>query len=164
MAAFAPEQGESAVDLSGKFPGSTLGPTLAPPIALPDGGKDLYIQQDKFPSQFAADVASGAALLMAGAQRPITEGALGEPAPAAAWKTVPSWFIYGDRDKNIPPAALWFMAERAKSMKTGGGQRRVARGHGFQTKPGEPTHHRGGRREGAAVLSHSAARAHAVHW
>lgn len=118
VAAFAPEQGESAVDLSGKFPGSTLGPTLAPPIALPDGGKDLYIQQDKFPSQFAADVASGAALLMAGAQRPITEGALGEPAPAAAWKTVPSWFIYGDRDKNIPPAALWFMAERAKSMKT----------------------------------------------
>lgn len=118
VAAFAPEPGESAADLSGKFPGSTLGPTLAPPVTLADGGKDLYIQQDKFPSQFAADVAPGVALLMAVAQRPVTEGALGEPATAAAWKTVPSWFIYGDRDKNIPPAALSFMANRAKSMKT----------------------------------------------
>jgi pimeloyl-ACP methyl ester carboxylesterase len=118
VAAFAPEAGESAVDLSGKFPGSTLGPTLAPPVSLPDGAKDLYILQDKFSSQFAADVPPAAGYLMAVSQRPITESALGEGAPAAAWKTIPSWFIYGDRDKNIPPAALAFMAERAKSKKT----------------------------------------------
>lgn len=55
---------------------------------------------------------------MAVSQRPITEGALGEASPAAAWKNLPSWFIYGDRDKNIPAAAQAFMAERAKSMKT----------------------------------------------
>jgi pimeloyl-ACP methyl ester carboxylesterase len=118
VAAFAPEVGESAADLSGKFPGSTLGPTLAAPVRLPDGAKDLYIQQDKFAKQFAEDVAPALAHLMAVSQRPITEGALGEAAPAAAWKDVPSWFIYGDRDRNIPPAALAFMAERAKSMKT----------------------------------------------
>ncbi|MDM0001062.1 alpha/beta hydrolase [Variovorax sp. J22P240] len=118
VAAFAPDVGESAVDLSGKFPGSTLGPTLAPPVSLPDGAKDLYILQDKFSSQFAADVPPAAGYLMAVAQRPITESALVEVAPAAAWKTIPSWFIYGDRDKNIPPAALAFMAERAKSKKT----------------------------------------------
>lgn len=118
VAAFAPEVGESAADLSGKFPGSTLGPTLAPPVMLPDGNKDLYILQDKFGRQFAADVAPSTSHLMAVSQRPITQAALAEPAPAAAWKSVPSWFIYGDRDKNIPPAALSFMAERAKSMKT----------------------------------------------
>ncbi|MFS2162608.1 alpha/beta fold hydrolase [Variovorax sp. Varisp62] len=118
VAAFAPEVGESAADLSGKFPGSTLGPTLASPVLLPGGAKDLYIQQDKFVNQFAADVPPALARLMAVSQRPITEGALGEAAPAAAWKNLPSWFIYGDRDKNIPPAALAFMAERAKSMKT----------------------------------------------
>lgn len=118
VAAFAPEVGESAVDLSGKFPGSTLGPTLAPPVVLPDGSKDLYILQDKFGKQFAADVEPALAHLMAVSQRPITESALGEAAPAAGWKTVPSWFIYGDGDKNIPPAALAFMAERAKSKKT----------------------------------------------
>lgn len=94
------------------------GPTLAPSVLLPDGTRDLYIRQDKFTYQFAADVPPAVAYLMAVSQRPITESALGEGAPAAAWKTVPSWFIYGDRDKNIPPAALAFMAERAKSMKT----------------------------------------------
>jgi pimeloyl-ACP methyl ester carboxylesterase len=118
VAAFAPEAGETAIGLSGKFPGSTLGPTLAPPVPLADGGKDLYIQQDKFHAQFAADVSASAARLMAATQRPIAEAALGEAAEAPAWKSVPSWFIYGDRDKNIPPAALGFMAQRANAVKT----------------------------------------------
>ncbi|WP_307867306.1 alpha/beta fold hydrolase [Variovorax sp. E3] len=54
VAAFAPEAGESAADLAGKFPGSTLGPALAPPVALADGGKDLYILKNRFHDQFAA--------------------------------------------------------------------------------------------------------------
>jgi pimeloyl-ACP methyl ester carboxylesterase len=118
VAAFAPESGETAVGLSGKFPGSTLGPTLAPPVALPDGGKDLYIQQAKFHDQFAADVPADKARLMAAGQRPVTDAALNEASPAPAWKTIPSWFIYGKADKNIPAAALDFMAKRANSKKT----------------------------------------------
>ncbi|MTV37564.1 alpha/beta fold hydrolase [Duganella radicis] len=118
VAAFAPEAGETAVGLSGKFPGSTLGPTLAPPVALADGGKDLYIQQAKFHSQFAADVPEAKARLMAAGQRPITDAALNEAAPAPAWKTIPSWFVYGKADKNIPAAALEFMARRANAKKT----------------------------------------------
>jgi pimeloyl-ACP methyl ester carboxylesterase len=118
VAAFAPESGETAVGLSGKFPGSTLGPTLAAPVALADGGKDLYIQKDKFPDQFAADVPKQAATLMAATQRPITEAALSEPSGPPAWKSLPSWFVYGSKDKNIPPQALAFMAERAQSRQT----------------------------------------------
>lgn len=118
VAAFAPEKGESAVDLSSKFPGSTLAPTLADPVVLSGGEKDLYIDQSKFQAQFAADVPAAAARLMAVAQRPITDAALGEPAPEAAWKAIPSWFIYGDADKNIPPKTLQWMADRANSRKT----------------------------------------------
>lgn len=118
VAAFAPEKGESAADLSGKFPGSTLAPTLAEPVALENGGKDLYIQQDKFHEQFAADVPANEAKLMAAGQRPITEAALTEGAPDAAWQNIPSWFIYGDADKNIPAKALGWMAERAHSKET----------------------------------------------
>jgi pimeloyl-ACP methyl ester carboxylesterase len=118
VAAFAPQAGETALQLSGKFPGSTLGATLAPPVVTSGGGKDLYIQQDKFPEQFAADVPKKEAQLMAATQRPIAEAALNEPAHEPAWKTVPSWFVYGDKDKNIPPQALGFMAERAHSRKT----------------------------------------------
>lgn len=115
VAAFAPDAGETALQLSGQFPGSTLGAALGTPVALSDGGKDLYIQPSKFHLQFAADVAERDARLMAAGQRPITEAALTEASGDPAWKVVPSWFIHGDADKNIPPAALRFMAQRASS-------------------------------------------------
>ncbi|MFJ2484779.1 alpha/beta fold hydrolase [Pseudomonas sp. NPDC087639] len=118
VAAIAPEAGESTAELSGRFPGGTLGPTLAPPVALADGGKDLYIQQDKFHDQFAADVSNADAKLMAATQRPVTVAALNEASTEPAWKTIPSWFVYGDADKNIPAQAQAFMAERAHSKQT----------------------------------------------
>ncbi|MEP9360080.1 alpha/beta hydrolase [Sphingomonas sp. KR3-1] len=118
VAAFAPEEGETALGLTGKFPGSTLAPTLAPPVKLTGGGNDLYILQARFHDQFAADVPVAEARLMAAGQRPIADAALGEASTAPAWKHLPSWFIYGDADKNIPPAALNFMADRASSRGT----------------------------------------------
>ncbi len=118
VAAFAPDLGETAIGLSGKFPGSTLGPTLAAPIALNSGDKDLYIDQSKFHAQFAADIPAADASSMAASQRPITEAALNELSPNPAWKSIPAWFVYGDQDKNIPPQALAFMAKRANSRQT----------------------------------------------
>lgn len=116
VAAFAPESGETSSGLSAKFPGSTLGGTLAPPVRLRNGGHDLYIEQSKFPAQFAADVPADQAKQMAVAQRPITDIALNEKSTVAAWKTIPSWAIYGTADLNIPPAAMAFMAQRARSV------------------------------------------------
>jgi pimeloyl-ACP methyl ester carboxylesterase len=113
VAAFAPLAGESAAELAGRFPGGTLGSALAKPVPLPDGSHDLSIRADKFHSQFAADVPASTAALMAVSQRPITDAALNERAGEPAWKTIPSWFIYGDADKNIPAAGLSFMAQRA---------------------------------------------------
>ena len=69
VSAFAPANGEAAADLANRFPGSTLGPTLAPPVKIADGVNDLYIQQDKFRDQFAADVPAPDAALMAAGQR-----------------------------------------------------------------------------------------------
>lgn len=117
VSGLAPDLGESASTLSAKFPGSTLGPTLAPPVVLADGNKDLNILQDKFHAQFAADLPAVAAQLMAATQRPITQAALGEPGGPPLWKTIPSWFLYGSLDKNIPPAVHAFMAKRAGAKK-----------------------------------------------
>jgi pimeloyl-ACP methyl ester carboxylesterase len=113
VAGLAPEVGESAADISEHFPGSTLGPTLATPVSLSDGGKDLYIQQDKFPKQFAGDIPETEAKLLAATQRPVTDSALHDPSGPPAWKTIPSWFIFGSLDKNITEAAHLFMARRA---------------------------------------------------
>jgi pimeloyl-ACP methyl ester carboxylesterase len=114
VAAFLPDAGETALGLSGKFPGSSLGSTLAPAVALPDGGRDLYIEQDRFRAQFAADVPAAMAKRMAATQRPIAQAALAEPAGAPGWRSIPSWSIYGSADLNIPAAAHAFMADRAK--------------------------------------------------
>ena len=117
VAAFAPDAGESAFDLVGKFPGSILGGALAPPVALGGGGNDLYVDQAKFKEPFAADVSDTQAKIMAATIRPVTDIALKEPSGSPAWKTVPSWFVYGTADKSIPAAAHVFMAERAGAKK-----------------------------------------------
>lgn len=118
VAAFAPDAGEAAADLAGKFPGGTLGEALAAPVKLATGGVDLSIDQSKFRNQFAHDVPADQAALMAAGQRPITEAALTEKSGEPAWKRLPSWFVYGSGDKNIPAAALQFMADRAGSKRT----------------------------------------------
>jgi pimeloyl-ACP methyl ester carboxylesterase len=118
VAAFAPDRGEAAGALAGKFPGGTLGDALSAPVKLAGGGVDLYIDQRKFHAQFAHDVSAEQATLMAAGQRPIAEAALNEAAGEPAWKTLPSWFIYGSGDKKIPAAGLAFMAERAGSRNT----------------------------------------------
>lgn len=118
VAAFAPEVGESCLGLSGQFPGSTLGPALAAPVGLVRGASDLYIQQEKFHEQFAADVPASEARKMAATQRPILDAALAEKSGDPLWKGMPTWFIYGTADKNIPLAAHQFMAKRAGSQKT----------------------------------------------
>src|SRR5690606_3352502 len=117
VAAFIPEVGESAFTLSTKFPGSTLGDALQP-VPLADGNVDLYIQPAKFQAQFAADVPESLTTLMAQTQRPVTQAALEEPAPAAAWKAIPSWLIFGELDQNIPAAVEVFGADRAKVQKS----------------------------------------------
>lgn len=114
---FAPDEGESAASLSGRYEGGTLGDTLVA-FDLPDGNKDLYIVQEKYHAQFAADSPADEAALMAVTQRPIVEAALNEPSGAPAWKEIPSWFLFGSEDKNIPAASHRFMADRAGSRHT----------------------------------------------
>jgi pimeloyl-ACP methyl ester carboxylesterase len=114
VAGFAPDHGESAFQLSTMFPGSTLADAL---VAYPvsSGGVEFAIKHEAFHRQFAADVPAAQAAVMAATQRPVTQAALsdGLPADIAAWRDVPSWFVFGDQDLNIPVALHRFMAERA---------------------------------------------------
>ncbi|MBB1155491.1 MULTISPECIES: alpha/beta fold hydrolase [Amycolatopsis] len=113
IAGFLPDEGESAGELAGKFPGGTLGETLEQ-VALPNG-VDLYVRQDLFHQQFAADVPAAQASQMAAGQRPIAAAALDEASPAPAWKDLPVYSLIPTADKNIPAAAQRFMAERANA-------------------------------------------------
>jgi pimeloyl-ACP methyl ester carboxylesterase len=117
VSAFSPDVGETLNGLGAKFPGAALGSALTT-SPLPDGGVDLYVKQDLFGKVFAPDVPAAGAKLAAAEQRPIAAAAFDEKQGAAAWKTVPSWHIYGSKDQAIAPAALAFMADRAHSRKT----------------------------------------------
>jgi|SRR5690606_30513802 len=119
VSAFAPDSGQSAFELSTSAPGSTLGEALAAyPVAT--GGNEFAIRTEAFHHQFAADVAEDVAALMAATQRPVTEAALSEGLPTAhpAWKSTPSWHVFGDQDLNIPVAVFRAGAERAGSRGT----------------------------------------------
>jgi pimeloyl-ACP methyl ester carboxylesterase len=119
VGAFAPDHGESAFQLSAMFPGSTLGDALtAYPVT--SGGDELVITREKFHHQFAADVPADQAALMAATQRPVTQVALtdGLPTDTPAWQQLPSWFVFGDQDLNIPVALQRFMADRSGAEGT----------------------------------------------
>jgi pimeloyl-ACP methyl ester carboxylesterase len=116
---FAPDHGESALSLSAMYPGSTLGETLAAyPVST--GGNELVIRQELFHQQFAADIPEAQTALMGATQRPATEAALSEGLPTGqpAWKTIPSWFVIGEADRNIPAELQRFEAKRAEARGT----------------------------------------------
>jgi pimeloyl-ACP methyl ester carboxylesterase len=115
LAAYVPDTGETAAELTGRFPGSTVGDALRP-VPLPDGGTDLYIDPAVFNQRFAGDLPGRQASLLAVAQRPVTAAALNEPfAGTPAWRTIPSYDLISGGDLIIPPAAQRFMAKRANA-------------------------------------------------
>jgi pimeloyl-ACP methyl ester carboxylesterase len=118
VAGFAPAPGESAITLTGLFPGSTLATALRS-VPLSDGTTDLFISREHFHAQFAADVPAPVAARMAATQRPVTQEALAEPSGARPlWKELPSWFLFGAEDRSIPAALQHFMAARAAAPGT----------------------------------------------
>jgi pimeloyl-ACP methyl ester carboxylesterase len=115
---FAPDTGESANGLATMFPGSSLAEAVQ---AIPhgDGTTDLFIDRERFHAQFCADLPVEQAARMAVTQRPVSLGALEEAAgPHPLWREVPSWFLIGGEDRNIPAELQRFMAERAGARRT----------------------------------------------
>ena len=136
IAGYALDPGESCGDGSALAEGGTLGPTLHE-VPLTGGDTDLYIKQDAYHEQFAADVPRDRTALMAVGQRPATASSLAEASTdSPLWRTVPSWFLFGELDLNIPVGAHRIMAERAGSRGTveiAGGSHAIGVSHPQET-------------------------------
>jgi pimeloyl-ACP methyl ester carboxylesterase len=117
--AFAPDEGETIVQLAGSVPGSALAADpqdvfdVVQDPHLPDGDPDLYVKKSLFHDAFGAHLSTADAAVLAAAQRPVAGGALQEPSGTPAWKTLPSFFLVGSLDRIIPKAGQLAMAERA---------------------------------------------------
>jgi pimeloyl-ACP methyl ester carboxylesterase len=117
VAGFVPDEGESIADLQARYPSLAMGDFLQP-RPFPDGGVELSVDPQRFHDIFCADVPDADAAFMAHAQRPLLATAFEEPATAAAWRTKPSWAVFGTGDQPIAPQLHRFSYERAGSKVT----------------------------------------------
>jgi pimeloyl-ACP methyl ester carboxylesterase len=108
IAAFVPDKGESVNTLIEGFPKD--GPQ--PPILPPQDGF-LFLDREKFPDSFAADVDAELVAFMADSQVPWGVDALGGTISEAAWASKPSWYLITTDDRMIPPQAQREMSRRA---------------------------------------------------
>jgi pimeloyl-ACP methyl ester carboxylesterase len=112
-----PDEGESVNDLQARFPSLAMGP-LVRPTELPDGSLEISIDPVRFPDVFGADLTPEDAAFMAISQRPVSATAFDDPATAAAWRTKPSWAVFGTADRPVAPELQRFQYARAGSTVT----------------------------------------------
>jgi pimeloyl-ACP methyl ester carboxylesterase len=120
VAAFAPDEGETLLQIEGNSRDSVLNTALVP-LNYPTGvgeetAVELAIAEDKFHEAFAADVPPGFAAVMWATQRPVADAAFSEPSGPVAWKTLPSWAVVPSGDKAAGSDVLRSMAERAGAV------------------------------------------------
>ena len=115
--AAAPAVGETVGQLSGKTSALDAAPdTLFDSVSYPGapaGDTDLYLKESVFVQSFAQDLPTATAKALWASQRPAAMSAFTTPSAAAAWQTIPSWYVIGTADKIITPQSELFMAHRA---------------------------------------------------
>jgi pimeloyl-ACP methyl ester carboxylesterase len=115
VAAFAPDEGEKLIEVTGTSKDSVLGTALVP-RQYPTGsgsGTEFFIDPAKARDAFAADLSDQQAAMIGVIQRPVSELAFGEPSGPPAWKKLPSWAIVATSDRAAGTDVVRAHAERA---------------------------------------------------
>jgi pimeloyl-ACP methyl ester carboxylesterase len=108
IAAFIPDQGESALTLLSQAPAANNDMRAT---------KDdfLYLDPAAFPADFAADIPPAEANFMAHSQAMLAKAAATATVTTAAWHQKKSWALVATNDHNINPDLERHMAKRAGS-------------------------------------------------
>jgi pimeloyl-ACP methyl ester carboxylesterase len=107
VAALAPDQGETVVQVFYRDEPHPEAPELAP-----DSHGFIWMPEDGFRRAVAHQASTDQTNIMAAVQRPIAVACIQEPSPAPGWKTKPSWFLLAEEDRMINPKTQRFMADR----------------------------------------------------
>jgi pimeloyl-ACP methyl ester carboxylesterase len=105
VSAFAPDEGESAVNF---VPVASLPPGLL----VPDSGGFVYLNPKMFHGAFAQDVNATEAETLAAVQKPPHQSLFTEKSGPPAWKQLPTWFEVSENDHIIPPDVERMFAKR----------------------------------------------------
>src|SRR3954468_5170305 len=114
VAAFALDEGESFGEIFAEFGETPLVGAVRPSnYPLADGGTavELTIAPEPYREAFAADPPEEDIRVLAVMQRPFA-AIFEDRAEAAAWKSLPSWYVVATGDSAIPPDAERHMARR----------------------------------------------------
>ncbi|MEV2276743.1 alpha/beta hydrolase [Nocardiopsis sp. NPDC049922] len=115
VAAFALEQGESAVDIiNTRFPE----PTPPERVFAFDQWGYFTVVRDEYPKYAAQDIDPERARIQARTQGPADAARFGFVGGPPAWREHPSWYVVAGDDHMIHPAAEAWMAERARARTT----------------------------------------------
>lgn len=99
VAAFAPDNGQSAGDLNNQYP-----PTLGAKEFRPDANGFLRLTDKGIAEDFAQDLSSAEKSVLAATQGQTSgPNELGAKVTTAAWRTKPSFYIVADKDRMIAP-------------------------------------------------------------
>ncbi|MFJ9626212.1 alpha/beta fold hydrolase [Streptomyces sp. NPDC101175] len=115
VAAFQPDEGESALENASRFPGAKMGPDTTVATEY-EGEPELRILPEHYQDVIAGDLPAETTDVLAVTQRPVRVQALtAELSGRPAWRDLPSWAVVATQDHAIPAQAQEFMAERAGS-------------------------------------------------
>lgn len=110
IAALAPDEGETVLDVFTRTAPHPLAPKVEPDknglIYLPDTAFRFAIAQNATPAEQA---------VMAATQRPISPACITVPVSRPSWKDLPSWYLIAEQDRMIAGDNQRFMAERMKA-------------------------------------------------
>jgi pimeloyl-ACP methyl ester carboxylesterase len=99
VAAFAPDQGQSAGDVNNELP-----PTPGDKEFVPDANGFLRLSDKGVAEDFAQDLAADEQRLIAATQGQVSgPNELGAKVTTAAWKQKPTFYIVADQDRMIAP-------------------------------------------------------------
>jgi pimeloyl-ACP methyl ester carboxylesterase len=110
VAAFAPDQGESAASLGQPY-GVTPGVAQLRPV---EGGFLVLTEKGVF-EDFAPDLSIEERKILLATQNPTQGAALGTPITTAAWRNKPTWFVVASNDRMISPQQEKDSAEKMKA-------------------------------------------------
>jgi pimeloyl-ACP methyl ester carboxylesterase len=115
VAAFAPDEGEVLLQVTGTSKDSVLGTALVP-HQYPTGsgtGTEFFIDPAKARDAFAGDLTDAQAGVIGAIQRPVADLGFSEPSGVPAWKTLPSWAVVATGDRAAGTDLVRAHAERA---------------------------------------------------
>ncbi|HEX5262574.1 MAG TPA: alpha/beta hydrolase [Phenylobacterium sp.] len=112
IAAFAPDAGESLLDVGNAAP-----PPPGVLNAAPDSDGYVWINPEKFGESFCQDLPTGEQLVMAVTQKAPVGSTFADKITAPAWKAKPSWYQISGQDRMIHPDNQRRMSARMNPRK-----------------------------------------------